>query len=83
MNVKSAAKDVLSAVNVLRHARDASLELRPLSYPMTDEELQARALLTARVIETRAKLEHLRNRAVDLQQSLERFKARRAVLAAA
>jgi hypothetical protein len=82
MSVKSAANDVLSALNVMERARDVSTRLRPLSEPMTEEELQLRAELTAKVIDARNKLELIRNRTAELQKALERFKARREAMRA-
>jgi flagellar hook-associated protein FlgK len=75
MSVKSAANDVLSALNVLERARDVSTKLPNLSEPMTDAELQLRAELTARVIEAHTKLRQIKALTQDLQQALERFKA--------
>ena len=49
---------------------------------MTMAELQQRAQIVDSVIRARTKLELLRNRAIALENALERFKARKAGKAA-
>jgi hypothetical protein len=78
MTVKNAAADVLAAVNLMTHARDACTRLNPLSAPMTLHQLQQRADMIDKVIRARSKLQQLRNRAAALEDALARFKARRA-----
>ena len=77
MTVKNAAADVLAAVNVMTHAREACARLNPLSDPMTLKQLQQRADMIDKVIRARSKLQQLRNRAAALESALQRFKARR------
>ena len=77
MTVKNAAADVLAAVSVMTHARDACARLNPLSEPMTLHQLQQRADMIDKVIRARSKLQHLRNRAAALEDALARFKNRR------
>ena len=77
MSVKNAAADVLAAVAVMTHARDAYARLNPLSHPMTLHQLQQRADMIDKVIRARAKLQQLRNRAAALEDALARFKERR------
>jgi hypothetical protein len=78
MTVKNAAADVLAAVKVMTHARDACARLNPISDPMTLHQLQQRADMIDKVIRARSKLQQLRNRAAALEDALSRFKARRA-----
>ena len=77
MTAKFEARDVMAALNALERARDASTTLPSLGQPMTDEQLQQRADLTAKVITTRAKLQLIRDRTEELKSALERFRARR------
>lgn len=77
MTVKNAAADVLAAVSVMTHARNACTRLNPLTDPMTLHQLQQRADMIDKVIRARAKLQQLRNRAAALEDALARFKERR------
>lgn len=77
MNVRTATLDAAAAVDLLRRAQVASGQLAPLDTPMTDSELRQRAEIIDRVMRARAKLERLRNRAVELEDALARYKARR------
>ncbi len=77
MQAKKAATDVLAAVQVLQYAREACANLKPLSHPMTPEELAQRAKMIETIIRTRKLLAALRARADDLSGALERFKTRR------
>ena len=77
MTVRNAAADVLAAVSVMTHARNACARLNPLSDPMTLRELQQRADMIDKVIRARSKLQQLRHRAATLEDALARFKARR------
>lgn len=77
MTVKNAARDVLAAMNVLRHAGVACADLKPLSLPMTDLELQQRAHFIDAVLRTRYKLKLSRARAAGLEGALVRFKDQR------
>ena len=76
MKVRTATLDAAAAVGLLRHAHAASGQLAPLDTPMTEFELRQRAEIIDRVMRARIKLERLRNRAVDLEHALERYKAR-------
>jgi hypothetical protein len=78
MKMRTATLDAAAAVNLLKHARTACDQLNPLGTPMTMAELQQRAQIVDSVIRARNKLQLLRNRAVELEQALERFKARKA-----
>jgi predicted nucleic acid-binding Zn-ribbon protein len=75
--VRTATLDAAAAVGLLRRAHEASGKLAPLDTPMTDVELRQRAEIIDRVVRARAKLERLRNRAIDLERALDRYKARR------
>jgi hypothetical protein len=77
MTVKNATADVLAAVTVLAHARDACARLDPLNAPMTMRQIQQRAEMIDKVIRARCKLQQLRNRAAALEDALARFKATR------
>lgn len=77
MGVITNLRNAAIAVNVLEAARDTCVNLKPMAMYMTDDELQQRAEVVAHVIRARAKLELLRDRAVQLRGDLDRFKARR------
>ncbi|MEO7430557.1 MAG: hypothetical protein ABIR62_00635 [Dokdonella sp.] len=77
MPVQNAAATVMAAVSVLQEARSACADLHPLSFPMTDRELQQRAEMIDKIIRARRKLQLLRDRAEALEDALGRFKARR------
>jgi hypothetical protein len=82
MEVRNAAQDVMAAVAVMEHARNACANLSPLGQPMTDAQIEHRARMIAAVIEATRKLRQLRDRAASLESALARFRARRAELAA-
>ena len=82
MGINTNVHQVLAAVSVLERARDACVNLKPMSCPMTDLELQQRAAVIEKVINARCKLQQLRNRAEALQGALNRFKARREAMRA-
>jgi hypothetical protein len=82
MSVKNAAADVMAAVAVMEHARDACSSLSPLGLPMTQEQIEHRARVIAAVINASRKLQQLRDRALSLEHALARFRARKAELAA-
>jgi hypothetical protein len=82
MQVKNAAQDVMAAVAVMEHARNACANLSPMGLPMTDEMIEHRARVIAAVINASRKLQQLRDRAVSLEHALARFRARKAELAA-
>ncbi len=77
MKMRTATLDAAAAVNLLKHARSVCDQLNPLGTPMTMAELQQRAQIVDSVIRARAKLQLLRNRAVALEDAVERFKARK------
>jgi uncharacterized protein involved in tolerance to divalent cations len=82
MGVVTNLRNAAIAVNVLEGARDACVNLKPMAMYMTDTELQQRAEVVAHVIQARAKLQLIRDRANQLQGDLDRFKARREAMRA-
>jgi len=82
MLAKNAAKDVMAAVAVMEHARNACANLSPMGLPMSQAQIEHRARVIAAVINASRKLQQLRDRAVSLEDALARFKARKAELAA-
>ena len=78
MKMRTATLDAAAAINLLKQAREVCDQLNPLGSPMTLAELQQRAQIVDSVIRARAKLELLRNRAVALEDAVERFKQRKA-----
>jgi hypothetical protein len=82
MAIKNAADDVMAAVAVMQHARNACANLSPLGLPMTQAQLEHRARVISAVINASRKLQQLRDRAVSLEGALARFRARKAELAA-
>ncbi|HEU4664545.1 MAG TPA: hypothetical protein VFS55_10980 [Dokdonella sp.] len=73
----SAAHDSHLPLDALERARDDSAQLCSLGEPMSDAQLQLRAELVAKIIETRTKLRMIRDKAEELQLALERFTATR------
>ena len=82
MVAKNAAKDVMAAVAVMEHARNACANLSPMGLPMSQAQIEHRARVIAAVINASRKLQQLRDRAVSLEDALARFKARREAKAA-
>ena len=82
MLAKNAAKDVMAAVAVMEHARNACANLSPMGLPISWAQIEHRAPVIAAVINASRKLQQLRDRAVSLEDALARFKARKAELAA-
>jgi hypothetical protein len=82
MGVVTNLRNAAVAVTVLEGARDACINLKPMSMHMTDQELQQRAQVVAHVIYARAKLQLLSQRAEQLKGDLDRFKARREAMRA-
>jgi hypothetical protein len=78
MKMRTATLDAAAAVNLLKHARSVCDQLNPLGTPMTMAELQQRAQIVDSVIRARTKLQLLRNRAIELENAVQRFKARKA-----
>lgn len=77
MPIQNAAREVMSAVAVLEHARNACAHLcKPGQLRRRDDLLQ-RAQLVHAVIRSRAQFKVLHERSLELQAALERFKARR------
>lgn len=77
MPTKKTASEPLISVAIEQRARDACSDLKPLTDPMTPEELQERAAMIGRVIRARHKLQLLRNRTETLKAALQRFKTQR------
>jgi len=78
MSVNTNLRKAALAIDALRRSQDASVNLKPLAMPMSEEELRQRAELVEKVIRTRDKLELLRDRSEELRAALNRFKDRRA-----
>ncbi|MEO7325656.1 MAG: hypothetical protein ABIW82_12575 [Dokdonella sp.] len=78
MKMRSATVDAATAINLLNHARSVCDYLNPLGGELTIEELCQRAEIVDSVIRARNKLQLMRDRAIALEQALERFKQRRA-----
>ncbi|MEO7324503.1 MAG: hypothetical protein ABIW82_06715 [Dokdonella sp.] len=77
MPAKRSSNAPLISVAIEKRARDACSDLKPLTDPMTPEELQARAEMADRVIRARQKLQLLRNRTDALKTALQRFQTQR------
>lgn len=78
MSMQQAVTNARAAINTLHGVTAICRNLAPLEMPMDDEQLRQRAKLIHAVLRARQQMELLRNRAVDLASSLERFRARRA-----
>ena len=59
MLAKNAAKDVMAAVAVMEHARNACANLSPLGLPMSEAQIEHRARVIAAVINASRKLQQL------------------------
>lgn len=77
MPAKKSAKEPLIAAAIEQRARKACNDLKPLTDPMSREELRERAELIDRVMRARQKLQLLRNRTEALKAALQRFKMQR------
>ena len=77
MSMQQAAVNARAAVNALQNVTVICRNLAPLSAPMDDEQLRQRARLIHSVLRARQQMEQLRNRAVQLASSLDRFRLRR------
>jgi hypothetical protein len=75
MRTGARLRNAIRTLEALRTREDAALRLQ-LGEAMTPEELHQLALLIRKVIETRTKLERLRNRSTQLREALERFRER-------
>jgi hypothetical protein len=71
------AHDPHVPLDALERGCDDSAQLCSLGEPMTDAQLQLRAELVAKILETRTKLRMIRDKAEELQLALERFTATR------
>ncbi len=77
MSMHEATLNARAAVNALHNVTAICRNLAPLSAPMNEEQLRQRARLIDSVLRARRQMELLRNRAVQLAVSLERFRQRR------
>ena len=75
MTAKNAASDVLVAVNVLQHAREACANLKPLGSRMTTAELEQRARIIDTVVRTRRLLRLLQGPADEFEARCEVVRA--------
>jgi len=82
MPVHSAVKDVMAAIEVLKHAKAACAHLTPPGAMRRQEDLITRARLIHSVIQTRRKLQALHQRTLALGEAVERFKAQRLAMRA-
>lgn len=64
-------------LDALERGCDDSAQLCSLDEPMSEAQLQLRAELVAKILETRTKLRMIRDKAEDLQLALARFAATR------
>lgn len=80
MSTQNAARDVMTAVAVLEHAKAACAHLCKPGQMRRHDDLLQRAQLMHAVIRSRAQFKALHERSLELQAALERFKERRAAL---
>lgn len=78
MKVRSATMVAAAAIYPFNHDRAVCDRLNSMGAELTIEELRQRAEIVDSVIRARNKLQLLRDRAVALEQAVERFKRRRA-----
>lgn len=77
MSLHDASLNARAAVNALHGVSAICRQLAPLSAPMDAAQLHQRARLIDSVLRARRQMELLRNRAVELAASLDRFHQRR------
>jgi len=82
MPIENAAANVMAAVSVLEHAKAACAHLCHPGQMRRDSDLHARAQLIHAVIRTRRQFKAFRDRGLELQAALDRFKARREAMRA-
>jgi hypothetical protein len=78
MKMRSATLDPAAAIDLLNHARAVCDQLNPLGSEMSVDELRQRAEIVDSVIRARNKLQLMRDRAIAVEDALERFKRSRA-----
>ena len=76
MSMQEAALNARAAVNALQNVTVICRNLAPLSAPMDETQLRQRARLIHSVLRARQQMELLRDRAVKLASSLDRFRLR-------
>lgn len=83
MSMREATTRARAALTALENMKSICADLAPLDTPMTPEQLQQRAQLIHGILKTRQQMQLLRDRAIHLNEALQRFRARRAELDAA
>ncbi|MBN8481355.1 MAG: hypothetical protein J0L88_07180 [Xanthomonadales bacterium] len=78
MSMREATTRARAALTALENMKSICADLAPLDTPMTPEQLQQRARLIHGILRTRQQMQLLRDRAIDLDEALQRFRARRA-----
>lgn len=82
MPAANAAANVMAAINVLERAKAACANLCHPGEMRSDSDLRSRAQLIHAVIRTRSQFKAFRDRGIELQAALDRFKARREAMRA-
>jgi peroxiredoxin len=75
------ARDLTAALDQLKQAGDAAVQISPES-PLPDKEWQKREALKVKMIAQRVKLKLMRDRTDELKQALERFRTQRNAMSA-
>ncbi len=83
MSMREATTRARAALTALENMKTICADLAPLDTPMSAEQLQQRAQLIHGILRTRQQMQLLRDRAINLNEALQRFRTRRAEIDAA
>jgi len=77
MSMQKAALNARAAVAALESIKTICADLAPLDTPLSEAQLRQRARLIHGILRTRQQMQLLRDRAVNLNEALIRFRQRR------
>ena len=77
MSMQKAAQNASAAVAALENIKTICADLAPLDTPLSEAQLLQRARLIHGILRTRQQMQLLRDRAVNLNEALVRFRQRR------
>ena len=77
MSMQNAALNARAAVAALENIKTICADLAPLDTPLSDAQLRQRARLIHGILRTRQQMQQMRDRAINLNEALFRFRQRR------
>lgn len=77
MSMQNAAINARAAVAALENIKTICADLAPLDTPLSEAQLRQRARLIHGILRTRQQMQQLRDRAMNLNEALFRFRQRR------